>query len=292
MDNMELIVSTDLTKLNPQEIIFNKNELKAELAANLDKYKGLIVTEDSLPQAKAIRATVNKVATQINDEKKRIKKIMSDPVTRFENDVKELLAMCDSVSSAIDVQIKAYEEATKAAKKATILNTFEAATANISEYVSFDEVFEPRWLNATVDISEAEKAIDQFSERRKMDVDALEEIDAEPTIKAMLVSRYKQTKNLSDVLRLKKEIEERARIEAERAEKITEDRARAEAERAERAAVVPEVPVVAPYVLDHPDVAILDEPECVTYKITASGVKIAQLEAYMNTIGILFEEVF
>lgn len=286
---MELIVSTDLTMINPQEIVFNKEELKAELSSNLEIYKGLIVTEDTLPQAKAVRATVNKVSTAINDEKKRIKKIMSDPVTRFETDVKELLTMCESVSSAIDVQIKAFEDATKAEKKAALQATFTAATYKIAQYAAFEEVFEPRWLNATFSVGEAEKAIDQFAERRAMDVAALEEIDAEPTIKAMLVSRFKQTKNLSDVLRLKKEIDERARLESEKAERIAAEREALKVEVFEAPAI--EKPQTVAY-SEVPTVKASAEMERVCYKVYASGAKIAQLEAYMQASGITFEEVF
>lgn len=284
----ELIISTDLTKINPQEIKFNKIELQAELSESLDKYRGMIVTADTIPEAKEVRAKVNKVAAAINDEKKRVKKIMSEPVTRFENDVKELLAMCESVSSAIDAQIKAFEEQTKAEKKADLQNAFNAATASIAEYVSFDEVFDPRWLNATFGVGDAEKAIDQFAERRKMDVDALEQIETEPAVKAMLVSRFKQTKNLSDVLRLKKEIEDRAKLEAERAAAI-EAAKQVAPDSVATAPVVPAIPVVSPY--SAPQTAS-NELTCIAYRIYATEGKMAQLEAYMTANGITYEEVF
>jgi len=288
----ELIITTDLTKINPQEIKFNKTELQAELSESLDKYRGMIVTADTIPEAKEVRAKVNKVAAAINDEKKRVKKIMSEPVTRFENDVKELLAMCESVSSAIDTQIKAFEEKTKADKKADLQNTFNAAIASIAEYASFDEVFDPRWLNATFGIGDAEKAIDQFVERRKMDVDALEQIDADPTVKAMLVSRFKQTKILSDVLRLKKEIEDRAKLEAERSAAIEAAKQAAPSQLSESPVTVPvaaPAPVVVPYSASQ---TAFDEMTCITYRIYATDGKMAQLEAYMTANGISFEEVF
>ena len=285
----ELIIATDLTKINPQEIKFNKVELQAELSESLDKYRGMIVTADTIPEAKEVRAKVNKVATAINDEKKRVKKIMTEPVTRFENDVKELLAMCESVSSAIDTQIKAFEEQVKAEKKADLQSTFNAATANIAEYASFDEVFDPRWLNATFGVGDAERAIDQFAERRKMDVDALEQIEAEPTVKAMLVSRYKSTKSLSDVLRLKKEIEDRAKLEAERAAAIeAAKQAKIDAPVVSPPVVAP-VPVIPPYSAQQ---AASNEVTCITYRIYATEGKMAQLEAYMTANSISFEEVF
>jgi len=284
---MELLVTTDLTLINPQSIEFNKDELKAELSAYLENYQGMIVTDDSLPQAKSVRATVNKVCAAINDEKKRIKKLLNDPVMRFEADVKELLTMCESVSNAIDTQIKAFEEATKAAKKAALAEVFASATASISQYAEFEEVFDPRWLNATFDAAEAEKTIKQFAERRMMDVAALEEIEAEPTVKAMLISRYKQTKNLSDVLRLKKEIEERARYEAEQA-------AAREAAKAAKITQPEAAPVAAPIVPYAPPVAPVksDEVECFTFRVYATGTKIALLQGYMMAADINFEELF
>lgn len=284
---MELIISTDLTKINPQEIKFNKDELKAELAASLEMYKGLIVTDDTIPEAKEVRAKVNKVATAINDEKKRVKKIMSEPVTRFENDVKELLAMCESVSSAIDVQIKAFEESTKAAKKAAIKTVFDTAVSAIAEYASFDEVFDPRWLNATFPQKDAEAAILAFAERRAMDVEALGQIDAESTVKAMLVSRFMQTKSLSDVLRLKKEIEDRAKLEAERASAI--EAAKLEKQNAPQPIL--QAPTISPYSPPVPS-PVSNEMACVTYRIYAPESKMAMLEAYLTANSFTFEEVF
>ena len=49
---MEFRMTTDLsTALKPQEIAFNYDELKTQLAEKLEKYKGLLVTEDGIAEA-------------------------------------------------------------------------------------------------------------------------------------------------------------------------------------------------------------------------------------------------
>ena len=72
---MEFRMTTDLsTALKPQEITFNYEELKTALAEKLEKYKGLLVTEDGIAEAKKDRAMLRKVRDALNAEKVSVKK--------------------------------------------------------------------------------------------------------------------------------------------------------------------------------------------------------------------------
>ena len=49
---MQIKVTTDLSVI-PQKIDFNSEEIKSELAPKLEFYKNLVVTEDSIKDAKS-----------------------------------------------------------------------------------------------------------------------------------------------------------------------------------------------------------------------------------------------
>jgi hypothetical protein len=70
---MEFKQITDLAVL-PPEIEFNFDELKNELETGLKKYKGMVVSEDGIKDAKADRAKLNSLYKAIDDKRKEIKR--------------------------------------------------------------------------------------------------------------------------------------------------------------------------------------------------------------------------
>ena len=57
-----------------EEIKWNNEELKAEIAAKMKDYRGLVFTEESIAEAKKDRANLNKLKSAFEDERKRVKK--------------------------------------------------------------------------------------------------------------------------------------------------------------------------------------------------------------------------
>ena len=58
-----------------EEIKWNNEELKAEIAAKMRDYRGLVFTEESIAEAKKDRANLNKLKSAFEDERKRVKKL-------------------------------------------------------------------------------------------------------------------------------------------------------------------------------------------------------------------------
>ena len=75
---MEFLIKTDLSVM-PEKIDFNFDEMKTELSEKLEKYNALVVTEDSIKDAKSDRANLNKLKTAIDDKRKEIKKLCLAP---------------------------------------------------------------------------------------------------------------------------------------------------------------------------------------------------------------------
>ena len=70
---MEFIMKTDLKQM-PDKIEFNYEEMKAEFSKKLVHYNTLVVTEDSIRDAKADKAALNKLKEAIETRRKEIKK--------------------------------------------------------------------------------------------------------------------------------------------------------------------------------------------------------------------------
>lgn len=84
---MELKVE-EIKSLAP--IQFNYEDIKKWVTEKAKEYKSVVYTEETITAAKTDRATLNKVAKAINDEKIRIKKEVLKPFEDFENKCKEL----------------------------------------------------------------------------------------------------------------------------------------------------------------------------------------------------------
>jgi len=70
---MELVIYSPKDDEFLTNINFNYDELKQELAVRLDKYRNLVYSEDSIKEAKADRATLNKFKKAIEERRKEIK---------------------------------------------------------------------------------------------------------------------------------------------------------------------------------------------------------------------------
>lgn len=156
---MELIMTTDLEKSLPKKIDFNYEDIKAELSEKLERYNSLVVTEDSISGAKKDKAALNKLKTALEDRRKAVKKDCLRPYEEFEQKIKELVGMIDAPVLAIDGQIKAFDEIKKAEKRAEIQAFYSDNVGDLAPLLPLDKVFDPRWLNATYKIEDAQKEI-------------------------------------------------------------------------------------------------------------------------------------
>ena len=112
---MDLKMQTDLSVI-PSVIEFNFEELKSEIENKLVKYNNLVVTEDSIRQAKSDKADLNKFITALEDSRKEVKRRCLEPYNDFEAKCKELVMLVKAPVVAIDNQIKEFENIKKQEK--------------------------------------------------------------------------------------------------------------------------------------------------------------------------------
>lgn len=210
---------------------FNFEQLKTEIASVAETYKGLVVTEETIKDAKATRAKLNAFRTALEDERKRIKKLYQQPLVEFEGKVAELTKLIDVPILAIDDQLKAFEIAAKNEKKEQIEQYFKTAFGEYANVVPFDTIWNPRWLNATYRIQDIWEEIDDAAIKVKGEIDTLRSLNLEfeqaafsVYLQTMSVAKAIEanTKMLNQAERMKKVINEPPKQEEPAAEPAEE----------------------------------------------------------------------
>ena len=166
---MELVLKS--AELNLPQSIENLAALKAELTPKLDYYNKLVVTADSIKAAKADKAALNKLKTAIEDQRKAIKKQYLEPYTILETQCKEVVALIDAPISAIDKQIKVFEEMDDNNKYKELTEAFEKLEP--PEWIKLEDVLNPKWKNKT---QKTDTLITELTAAVKELVDGIEKI--------------------------------------------------------------------------------------------------------------------
>lgn len=175
--------------------VWNKDDVKAAVAAKLVEYENAVYTPETIQTAKTDRADLNKIAKAIEDERKRVKATYNAPYLVFEKEVKEITNMIDKAVSAIDAQVKAFEAKAREEKLATVKAMYAERDMR---GVPFETVFNDKWLNATASLTTVGKEMDKIAENIAADMSVLQTI-TEYQFEA--IERYKATRSLAEAMK-------------------------------------------------------------------------------------------
>lgn len=151
-------------------IKFNKEGLKLALKEHLEKYGNLVVTPETEKDCKKVKSELGKLEKSIEDFRKNTKKAISEPIAKFEEDCKELVALIHEVKKPIDTQLKEIEDVRKAEKEALIR---EEIAKIVTEY-SLDEKHSSQidikatWLNKTTSMNKVTTELKNLAETLKI----------------------------------------------------------------------------------------------------------------------------
>ena len=168
---MELKVD-EIKELSP--IKFNYEEIKNWVIEKSKEYKSIVYTEDTIENAKTDRATLNKVTKAINDEKIRLKKEVLKPFEDFEKKCKELQGIMSEATNSIDSQIKSFEEKEQNKKREQIKEIFNTQIGDFKDLISFETIFNSRWLNKTYSIKNIEEEIKHIVVKTNNDFEVID----------------------------------------------------------------------------------------------------------------------
>ncbi len=212
---LELKIYNPTESESLQEVRWNYEELKKEIATRVEDYKIMVYTDDQIKQAKNDRAKLNKLKIALDDRRKDIKKLYSLPYEHFESQIKEVIALINEPINIIDSQIKNFEEAKKQEKLDEIKSYF--SEANPFDFVNINNIFNQKWLNATASMPSIKKDIDSELLRIGNDIKLIE---GQPEYVFEGIDMYKRTldlhKSMSEMQRLKDIAERKAAAEMQR----------------------------------------------------------------------------
>ena len=167
---MEFVLAKDALANIPAEIQFNYDELKKELSESLKYYQELVVTKESIKDAKKDRANLNNLTKALEDKRKQIKKQCLMPYEEFEKKVKDLVGMIKQPVDVIDSQVKAYEEIEKNEKYAKIESHYNEHVGDLSELITLEKVIPEKWENAGTALKKILESIDATLAKVRADI--------------------------------------------------------------------------------------------------------------------------
>lgn len=212
----------------PEKISFNYEELKAELTEKVAFYETLVYTDDQVKDAKADRATLNKLKKTLNDERIRREKEYMQPFNEFKAQVNEIIGIIDKPIAVIDKQVKEFEDQKKANKQKDIEELF--ASIGFQSFVTLDKIQDPKWLNASVSMKSIEEQMRARMYQIGDDVFTLSQL---PEFGFEATEVFKQTLDINKAISEAKRMSEiaKAKADAEAKKKAAEESRKAEEER-------------------------------------------------------------
>lgn len=222
------IDSTALQTIRDTDLKANFEETKLALTEVIHPYTQLIVSEDGIASAKADRAKINKIKTNIDSYRKMVKTAYNEPYKRIEEKFKELTAICDKGIANIDGQLNAFEERRKQEKLTTMQEYFMATCKTMAdpEYVTFEMALHPKWENKGTSLEECQKYMTDVLQKNDAEVKTIRNLHSE--WETSLLNEYQRSHDLLAVLSLNEQLT--ARQEAERKRKAQEEYERKQAE--------------------------------------------------------------
>lgn len=187
-------------------IEFNHEEIKKELNLRLEKYRGLVYSEEEIKLARADRATLNKFKDAIEVKRKEIKAQCLRPYEEFEIKIKEILSLVDKPIMEIDSQVKAFESKQKEEKRDLITAFFNENIGDLKDIFPLAKIWSEKWLNVTVKLPAIQEEIKKTINNVAADLKHIEDLKSE--FEVQLKDRYLDTLLLSEALALKSRLEE------------------------------------------------------------------------------------
>lgn len=290
--SMELIFKS--VEINLPKEIENLEALKKELAPKLEQYNNLVVTEDSIKEAKNDKANLNKLKKAISDQRISIKKQYMEPYMLLESQCKELDALIDAPIQAIDKQIKVFEEIEKNDKFTELSKAFNSM--ELPDWIDIGDVLNPKWENKTQKLETLKAEMKANSDKFLKEMAEIDKLYENFPHKIAITDKYKQEKDFSQTMVYAKKLEYEFNREQELKAKMLKAAEEEKAKQAESSQNAPEAVTPANDVITPPaePTAVPVEPEqapkIITGKFEVSGTaeQIKALATFMKSNGIKF----
>lgn len=186
---------------------WNYEELKGQLVAALESYKGRIYTEETISEAKKDRASLNKLAAAIDTRRKEMKARYLAPYEEFETQAVELTGLVKQQAAEIDAQVKAFDEARKAEKLEHCKALYAELLGDLADLVPYERLHNPKWLNVTTSMNAIEAEIIEKAENIRAAMVSIDALGLADDMAAQVKHVYLERLDLAAALAEKDRIE-------------------------------------------------------------------------------------
>ena len=265
----------------PETITFNYEELKQELTKKVSMYETLVYTDEQIKEAKTDKVSLNKLKKALNDERIRLEKEYMQPFNDTKAKFNEIIAILDKPVALIDKQVKEYEEKQKEGKLEKI-KEYWATVAGLLP-VTFEQIFDSKWLNASVSMKFIQGDIDARLEQVKNDLETLQNM---PEFGFEATEVYKSTLDINRALNEGRRLSEM--VKAKAAHETEQARMR---EEASKAAIVKPEPAPQPAQEDFMNPPVEEAPakQWLSFSALLSVEDAQALKQFFNDRNIEFK---
>ena len=204
--------------------VANYEPLKAWALETAEKYKSVVVTDESIRSAKQDIADLRNLAKKISDYRIALKKEHEKKIEKTINQCIELTQILTDEASSMDVQVKELEDGVKRQKKQEIEDYFNSVAGDTAIVLPFDKVFDPKWLNKTAKMDDIKSSIDMTLNAVKKNLDILHGMQSQ--YETEMIEAYLDSLDMGVALETKNRLEEKAaqiaRMKAEQEQKKQE----------------------------------------------------------------------
>lgn len=284
-EEIRFALTTSLEPIQNLVLTANFDEVKAQLRELMQPYEKLVISEDDMAEAKNILARIRKVKTGIDEYRKSIKKEYSAPLAAFEDRVKDVISVCTESENNLSEQINKFDRKRREEKFAALEQFFNDNVGSMAEFLTFDQIRNDRWGNATFSMDDAQAEIAQAMDMCEDGVNAIRSLGS--PFEASLLNAYRKNHNLAGAMKLNGELTEQKRREDERkaaieAAKATQERKAPEPVRTEP---TPEKVIASKPTVD------ADKILTVTLQISGTNDQLLALRKYLDAEGLRFRSL-
>lgn len=202
---MELMITTQMDPGILPEIQWNNEELKQEIEQKAKEYANIVYSEAQEAEMRKDRATLNRLVTAFETQRKQVKKFYQSPYEKFEAQVKEVLAPVREAIESIDNGLAEIDRQYRVMKTNKMQEFYEKHAGGLKGIVPFQKTVNEENYRKSVTDKKLEQYYTTFFKKVDEDMEAIEELPERFRDKALL--RYADTLNLTEALREGKRLE-------------------------------------------------------------------------------------
>ena len=220
---MELQIMTSMEPGVLPEIQWNNKDLKAEIASKSKEYASIAYTDGQETEMRKDRATLNKLVTAFENQRKEVKAFYQAPYQKFETQVKEVLGPVRDAIKVIDDGLAEIERQYRVDKTNKMREIYEAKVGDLRAILPFEKTIKENWYKKAIKDKNLEQGYIDLFKRTRSDMDALDALPDRFRDKAVM--KYMENYSLSEALTEGKRLEMLEAALEERRKKAEEAKA-------------------------------------------------------------------